>query len=190
MQAAPAPVPAAAPVLFFGGESPFSNFHPCSFVMTLVVDGVSKDQTFSTSEQAFMALKAIEFGDAEHLQKITVCPTPKGCKKLGRAVRNFDEKQWTSVRYDRMLQVCRAKFTQNEHLRTALLATGDRTMGEASPFDRVWGIGCGVSKPESSDPAKWKGSNLLGKILMQIREEIRGAGAETEVKRARVSEQE
>jgi ribA/ribD-fused uncharacterized protein len=62
-----------------------------------------------------------------------------------------------------------AKFTQNERLRERLLGTSDRIIAEASPRDRVWGIGLHQSEPEARQPKLWRGSNWLGVALMQVR---------------------
>ncbi len=61
---------------------------------------------------------------------------------------------------------------QNPSLKNLLLSTGDKILAEACPYDKIWGIGLDANHPDSTDQSKWKGDNLLGKILMQIREEL------------------
>ena len=72
-----------------------------------------------------------------------------------------------------MLQACRAKYSQNPDLKQALLDTGDKILVEAALKDVVWGIGRGLDYPFLEDESKWLGQNLLGKVLMQVREELR-----------------
>ena len=182
-------------VLFYTKESPFSNFYPCEFQM--VVGGISR--TFHSSEQAFMALKAMEFNDPEHLDEILRATTPFKAKQLGRKVRNFDDDRWCSVRQERMIQVLFAKFSSSEELRDTLINTNDSILAEASPRDRTWGIGIGATNPGAKDRNKWTGKNLLGHCLMAVRAQLVGdlAGLKDVVpstnptsKRARVVEDE
>jgi hypothetical protein len=69
----------------------------------------------------------------------------------------------------------RLKFGQNPDLAAILLATGDATVAECSPTDRVWGIGWAMGSPQIQDPSQWRGQNLLGVALMQVRSELRAA---------------
>ena len=98
---------------------------------------------------------------------------PKEIKALGRAVRNFDGKQWDEVKYSLVLTGNYNKFSQNKALRGFLLSTGDRLLVEASPSDRIWGIGLSADDSRIHDPAQWRGENLLGFALMEVRDEIR-----------------
>ena len=97
---------------------------------------------------------------------------PRKHKALGRKVRNFDDKTWKANRERIVLEGNRAKFTQNEELLEQLLATKGTTLVEASPYDRIWGIGLAASNPLAQDPKTWRGQNLLGKILTQLRDEL------------------
>ena len=65
------------------------------------------------------------------------------------------------------------KFSQNRELREFLLSTGDSVLVEASPYDAIWGIRLAASSPEAQDPMKWRGQNLLGFALMEVRDELR-----------------
>lgn len=176
--------------LFYTKASPFSNFFPCKFM----IDGVE----YTSSEQAFMAKKAQEFDDPEHLAMIRVAKTPFQAKQLGRKVRGFSEERWCAVREKHMYDVCKAKFSQNPALRAALLGTGLSSIAEASPKDRTWGIGLAATDPDAMDPKKWRGANLLGRVLERVRAELRAeldepkartptrsAEEESRVKRAR-----
>ncbi len=98
---------------------------------------------------------------------------PKACKDLGRLVKGFDSKVWDKVCYDVVKAGNRAKFAQNEALRDALLATGDAILAEAAPNDKKWGIVMTAAVAEKTPQADWNGKNLLGKVLMELREEFR-----------------
>lgn len=162
--------------LFGGRASPLSNFFPCAFEM----DG----ETWRSSEQAFMARKAREFGDDDALRAIRAAATPLEAKRLGRAVRGYDDERWAAVRERHMFDACLAKFSQSAECRAALLATRGLRIAEASPRDRVWGIGMGASSPDALDPVRWRGMNLLGLTLERVRERLLPV-AEPDAKRAR-----
>jgi ribA/ribD-fused uncharacterized protein len=93
---------------------------------------------------------------------------------LGRRVRNFDEEMWIKHRYDIVVDASLAKFGQDKDLKAFLLGTGDRVLVEASPTDRIWGIGMTGRDERAGDPAQWRGLNLLGFALMQARAELAG----------------
>lgn len=117
-----------------------------------------------------MLEKALMF-DPSKVEAIVKATNPKDVKHLGRAVQNFDDKVWKARRYEIMKDVLRAKFS-DAGLRQLLLSTGNRTLVEASPYDRVWGIGLSADDPRALNPNNWRGSNLLGKALMEIRAEL------------------
>ena len=97
---------------------------------------------------------------------------PDKAKALGRAVQNYDDAVWSSVRYDKMVEVLRAKFKE-PFMRDILLRTGDRIIVEASPYDRIWGVGLDVEDTRILDENQWRGQNLLGKALMEVRAELK-----------------
>ena len=99
---------------------------------------------------------------------------------LGKQVTPFDAKVWDAVKYDVVKAGNRAKYEQNPDLKEMLLSTGDSIMAEASPKDYVWGIAMDAKTAAKTDPSKWPGENLLGRILMELREEF-GGGHSTEV---------
>lgn len=154
---------------FFRAASPFSNFHPAPFV----VDGIE----YPTSEHWVMAAKARLFGDIEHEQMAISAPTPKAAKAAGRKVRGFDQAIWNSEKRRIMFEGVLAKFTPRPDV---LLATGNRILVEASPFDRIWGAGIGATDPRINNPAQWPGQNLLGFILMDAREFLATAATTSE----------
>ncbi len=135
------------------------------FMRDFVVDGVR----YASAEHYMMAAKARVFSDKAALARVLEARTPAEAKKIGREVRNYDNATWGRARFSAVVEGNVAKFGQNADLRTFLLATGDRVLVEASPRDRIWGIGMGASNPDAQDPKKWRGQNLLGFALMEAR---------------------
>jgi ribA/ribD-fused uncharacterized protein len=119
-----------------------------------------------------MAEKARRFDDSLVLERIVQARTPGEAKKLGRSVRGFSDDAWEKHRSSIVVQANIAKFGQNPALREFLLATGNRVLVEASPRDRIWGIGLSAANPKSQDPSQWRGMNLLGFALMTAREHL------------------
>ena len=142
-----------------------SNWYPATFS----VDGV----TYRDTEQYFMAAKAKRFGDEACFSRIMASSDPAEVKRLGRLVKNFEAAVWDAERYEIMKTANRAKFSQNPSLLAALLATGDAVLVEASPYDKVWGIGLSAAGAYASDPAAFPGRNLQGRLLMELRDEFR-----------------
>jgi len=132
------------------------------------VDGVH----YSCAEQYMMAGKARVFGDQETLDKILEADDPKTIKALGRQVRNFDPTIWGRNNFETVVTGNLAKFGQNEELKEYLLGTGDAILVEASPYDKIWGIGMRAGEA-ARDIDNWKGKNLLGFALMQVRDILR-----------------
>lgn len=150
-------------------DSCFSQWWPCRFV----VDGVS----FVTAEQLMMAGKARLFGDREALAQILAEPNPSKAKALGRLVRGFDETIWARHRFELVAFGSHAKFSQDPALEAYLRSTAGEILVEASPRDRLWGIGLGRDNPNVKEPAKWRGQNLLGFALVHAREVLEGTRA-------------
>lgn len=137
----------------------FSNF----YVRQFVHDGV----VYSSAEQAMMHRKALLFGDKATAEAIMVAQTPSQCKQLGRKVRPYDDEKWSKKRYDIVIRILADKFGQNADLGEQLAQTFPKQIAEASPTDKVWGIGLGVAAAKAG--IKWRGRNLLGKALMEVR---------------------
>ena len=129
---------------------------------------------FTCAEQWMMYNKAHIFNDTETAVLIMQTSEPKEQKRLGRDVANFDDDIWMESAYDIVVQGNRAKFSQNPVFHQYLKDTGQKIIVEASPYDRRWGIGLGEMNPDRFDPSNWKGENLLGKAIMQVREEMFG----------------
>jgi len=97
---------------------------------------------------------------------------PAQQKQLGRAVNNFDSALWNQHKFGIVWSGNYLKFSQHEDLRRRLLSTGDKIIVEASPVDRVWGIGLAAQDERILDPTNWRGQNLLGKVLMSVRQAV------------------
>lgn len=161
--------------LFFWGHTPkapgtvgaecLSQWWPAEFT----VGG----HRFATAEHFMMWSKAELFGDAEAAVGILAVGHPKEAKDLGRAVRGFDQATWETHRSEIVTAASVAKFGQDEALRAYLLTTGDRVLVEASPRDRIWGIGMSAGHEDAEHPARWRGLNLLGFALMEARDRLR-----------------
>lgn len=145
-------------------ETCLSQWYPCQFE----VGGV----TYTSAEQYMMAEKARLFGDEEIRTEILSISDPRTCKALGRKVKNFDKAVWDKKKEGIVRNGNFEKFMQNDALRNFLLSTGDKVFVEASPTDRVWGIGLGKNNPDALDPQKWRGQNRLGFTLMAVRENM------------------
>ena len=158
---------------FFYTEWP-SNFCKTRFSWTKF----GETHEFFCTEQAFMWAKAMTFGDAEIAKKIlAVKGDPMLCKNLGRQVRNYDDAAWDKVRYQMFLETNLERFRQDAALRRKLL--DERFDGvkfvEASPIDRIWGIGLGMDTPvdKLDDENEWRGLNLLGEVITECRRVIK-----------------
>lgn len=151
-------------IYFWGTEPPYgilSNFAYTPFIY--------KNYRLKWSEQSLMLEKCLMFDPSNHelLNQILNANSPKDVKKFGRMVRNFDEKKWERSRYDIMRDALIAKFEQNEYAKNILLNTGNQLIAEASPYDKIWGIG--INARQASAGQQWDGRNLLGTALMEVR---------------------
>lgn len=112
--------------------------------------------TFACAEQAMMAMKAIHFHDIGTLAQILKCTNPRAVKALGREVKNYNDEEWDRVRLGYVIEINIAKFWQNDAAREELLATDGKTLVEASPVDRIWGIGMAEDHPDAANMNKCK----------------------------------
>jgi len=119
-----------------------------------------------------MAGKAKTFKDDVRLRQILQYSHPRDQKAAGRKVRKFNSKTWNSVKEDVVFEGNFHRFSQNPRDLKWLLDTGDRMLVEASPNDRIWGIGMSHKDPRITDESCWRGLNLLGKALMRVRDEL------------------
>jgi ribA/ribD-fused uncharacterized protein len=127
---------------------------------------------FATAEHYMMFGKAKLFGDHDAMYKALNAKNPGAVKAVGRSVRGFDQTVWNANKFDLVVKANLAKFTSNDDLREFLINTGKRVLVEASPVDRVWGIGMDQDDEAVTNPNLWKGENLLGFALMEVREQL------------------
>jgi ribA/ribD-fused uncharacterized protein len=130
-------------------------------------------ERYPTAEHYMMASKAELFGDYDAAETIRQAPDPKTAKVLGREVAGFEAEKWERHRYDIVVDGNLEKFRQHADLREFLLATGDRVIVEASKMDLVWGSGVARDDKYATRPDYWRGQNLLGFALMEVREQLR-----------------
>lgn len=160
-------------VFFWGHQKPengdvkktcFSQWYEAPFTL---------DNTYyPTAEHYMMAEKARLFDDNAALEKILRAKHPGDAKKLGRGVRDYQDTLWKQHRFDIVVRGNFAKFSQNPELKSFLLSTENRVLVEASPRDRIWGIGMSESNSNAENPANWRGLNLLGFALMAVRQQL------------------
>lgn len=151
--------------LFFHAPHPLSQWTYSKFVC----DGVD----FCNAEQAMMFFKAKLFNDQHTQAKILRTKNPRDIKQLGRMVQNFNQAQWDAKKRHILYEINCAKFSQDKELAAYLCGTGDNILAEASPYDRVYGIGLSADHPDATNPSKWRGQNLLGDVLMDVRRWLR-----------------
>lgn len=164
-------------IFFWGhtgtGKACLSQWYPSPFV----IDG----ECYNCAEQYMMAAKAGIFGDEKALAEIMASYNPMEMKKLGRHMRNFNAHVWKVNCADIVKRTSLAKFSQNSKLKEFLLSTGNKILVEASPYDTIWGIGMSEDNPDAIIPSRWSGEKLLGFVLMEVREALRGKENEDEV---------
>jgi len=131
----------------------FSNF----WRQSIWFDG----KRWPTSEHYFQAQK---FEDAAYREEIRTAKSPMIAARLGRSRKQKLRREWESVKVGVMRDAVRAKFTQHEELKTLLLGTGDAKLVEHTENDSYWGAGGDGS-----------GRNMLGQLLMELREQLRAA---------------
>lgn len=149
-------------LLFWGSE--FSQW----FKSIFVEDGI----TFSSAEQYMMYHKALLFNDTEIAKEIMSISDVKKIKAFGRKVSGFNDKIWTENRETIVYNGTFLKFTQNQKLKTKLLSYPDKIFVEASPHDKIWGIGLHFNDVLALDKKTWKGLNLLGEAITKVRDDL------------------
>ncbi len=150
---------------FWKDASPFSQWHKVGFTL----DGVH----FKTAEHWMMWKKAMLFGDAIKAEEILKEGHPHGAKKKGREVAGFDKYEWEQNCKRFVYEGSHAKFTQNPTLLKKLMETGDTILVEASPYDNIWGIGLDEEAAKKMPAEQWPGTNWLGEILTELRENLK-----------------
>lgn len=128
---------------------------------------------YKTAEHYMMAKKALLFNNEGMFEKIIAKESPKDVKDLGRQIRSFDAEVWDKHKYQIVKQGNYLKFSQNESLKHFLIQTKNKVLVEASPVDTVWGIGLTEDSPKATNPSDWRGENLLGFALMEVRDKLK-----------------
>lgn len=161
-------------IIYFWGHTPnpkkitkscFSQWYDVYFE----IDGIQ----YHTTEQYMMASKARSFGHEDTLDEIMNATTPFEYKMFGRKVKGFEPTLWDEKKLAIVVEGNKAKFGQNPDLKEYLLSTGNAILVEASPFDKIWGIGMDRETALNSRVGDWKGENLLGCALMEVRDWLR-----------------
>lgn len=170
---------------FWETSSPFSQWFKCKFsapsyywnkqfLIQLEKNGFPEYQIFNSAEQFMMYNKAMLFLDLDCAKEIMSTNNARTIKNLGRSVKNFNEQTWKVFRWQIVYTGNKNKFTQNEALKEVLIGTSGTTLVEASPEDQIWGIGLTKNDPLANSRKTWKGKNLLGEILTELRIELAG----------------
>ncbi len=165
--------------LYFWGHRPTSNGAITNSCLSqwFVAPFRGDELVYRTAEHYMMARKAELFDQPELAMRIIGVEDPGRAKSLGRTVERFDEDVWVKHRWKIVVDGNVLKFSQNPRLRKYLLSTGEKVLVEASPNDRIWGIGMDAKSPDASSPARWEGENLLGFALMEVRARLSGTAA-------------
>lgn len=153
-------------VFFYNGF--LSNWADTPFIDT------RSGTPYNCSEQFMMEKKAILFKDYDIAKKIMSKTFPGDQKALGRKVKNFNKEIWDENARQIVYEGCYFKFTQNQDAYNYLMETDGYLLVEASPTDTVWGVGLGGYEKEIEDPKNWRGTNWLGQVLTQLREDLIG----------------
>lgn len=154
-------------IFFFSPDHYLSQWYPCRFVID--------DIEFTSTEQWMMYAKAMLFKDLNCANAILATSSAKMQKNLGKKVTNFDDNIWNIHKKEIVFKGNFAKFSQNAELKTYLLSTKGKVLAEASPYDKIWGIGLSLDDEMRFNITKWRGQNLLGEVLMQVREALKAS---------------
>ena len=154
---------------FFGELCPFSSFYSAEYIWN--------GQIYHSSEQYIQHQKAKYCGDTAAANDIMSCKTALQCKRASRNIENYNSDEWIKHAESGCIKGLLAKFDQNPKLKTILLNTKDKILVECS-WDRVWGTGCPLSRPDCLDTENWESPGLLGKLLMTVREKLKPLIAE------------
>lgn len=128
---------------------------------------------FKTVEHYIMYRKALLMKDSASATKILDTDMPYRVRQLGRKIVPYDEKTWASNREAIIFDAILLKVEAYPSLKVALVTSGNKTIVEASPYDKIWGVGLAASDPRILLPEYWEGTNLLGEAWMKVRAHLR-----------------
>lgn len=148
---------------FFFYKSKLSQWHMVDFY----VEGIK----FSCCEQYMMAKKALLFDDINSYTKIMNSTHPRDMQLLGREVKYYKQEIWDRFKFEIVYNGNYARFSQNQDQYDLLMST-KRKIVEASKIDKIWGCGLSKDDPLILDEKNWKGQNLLGQILTDVRDRL------------------
>jgi len=151
-------------IFYFGAESIFSHWFKSNFFI--------RDKIFCCVGQYLMYQKAFLFNDQTIAEKILRSSDPRRHRRLGREVTRFKKELWHCRCKEFAFTAEHARFSQNPHLIKALLETQGKTLAEASPYDRNWGIGLSMGNPKIHDRSQWRGKNWAGEVLESVRDKL------------------
>lgn len=149
-------------VLFL--NSVYSQWYPCQFKD-------KEENTFKNAEQ-FMMYHKFKCLEPENAYKILEIHNPRLIKQMGRNIIKYDEVKWSNIREQVVTLGNYYKFTQNPNLLDILLEHQNKTIVEASPEDKIWGIGLWENDARCLNRESWLGLNLLGISIMSARNMI------------------
>lgn len=149
---------------FFWNETPFSQWAKSKFVIDDII--------YNCAEQYMMACKARMFGDRDKEISIMEATHPREQKQLGRQVKGFHSDRWNHVARDVVYEGNKAKFIQNKKMKEQLFETYPKILVEASPYDKIWGIGLNAKDAQNTSPDEWPGLNWLGQVLTELRNDL------------------
>ncbi len=160
-------------VFFWGNQEKGSQISKSCFSQWYYCTFEEDSNHFISAEHYMMYQKAKLFGDSDACKKVLRASNPGEAKAIGREVVGFNQETWDEKRFEIVVNANLAKFGQNNELREFLINAGSRVLVEASPVDKIWGIGLAQDNSAAENPNNWKGLNLLGFALMEVRDQLR-----------------
>ena len=155
-------------IFFHKPEEPngyLSNWYPSPFDL----DGIR----FSSAEQYIMYSKCRIFGDEASARAVLATDDPAGQQAIGKGAAGFIGAVWAGARQMVAFRGLMEKFRQNEELKRKLLDTGDAVLVECAGSDAIWACGIRLNDERRFDASRWKGTNILGFALMEVRRSLK-----------------
>ena len=157
-------------VFFWGHKKSAAGITKSCFSQWYEAPFKANGKIYQTAEHYMMHEKATLFGDSSAAERILSASNPGEAKAIGREVLGFNQAVWEDNSFRIVVSASLAKYGGNPELKQFLINTKDRVLVEASPVDKIWGIGMAADDPLCENPNNWKGKNLLGFALMEARD--------------------